>query len=90
MRIAASFASVRRCQSAQLPSIKDDNTQVSGKADVVSPQLDAAPAKNSPMMAQYLEIKAGNPGSLLFYRMGDFYELFLTTPKSPPWRSESF
>ena len=30
----------------------------------------------SPMMAQYHEIKAANPGSLLFYRMGDFYELF--------------
>ena len=30
----------------------------------------------SPMMGQYLEIKAANPGSLLFYRMGDFYELF--------------
>ncbi len=28
------------------------------------------------MMAQYIEIKAANPGSLLFYRMGDFYELF--------------
>ena len=28
------------------------------------------------MMAQYLEIKAVNPGCLLFYRMGDFYELF--------------
>ncbi|MCO5073370.1 MAG: DNA mismatch repair protein MutS [Rhizobiaceae bacterium] len=28
------------------------------------------------MMAQYLEIKAANPDSLLFYRMGDFYELF--------------
>ncbi|MCU0832580.1 MAG: DNA mismatch repair protein MutS [Rhizobiaceae bacterium] len=28
------------------------------------------------MMAQYLAIKAANPGSLLFYRMGDFYELF--------------
>ncbi|MCB9992617.1 MAG: DNA mismatch repair protein MutS [Hyphomicrobiaceae bacterium] len=28
------------------------------------------------MMAQYLEIKAVNPGYLLFYRMGDFYELF--------------
>jgi DNA mismatch repair protein MutS len=27
-------------------------------------------------MAQYLEIKAVNPDSLLFYRMGDFYELF--------------
>ncbi|MCT4555073.1 MAG: DNA mismatch repair protein MutS [Pelagimonas sp.] len=28
------------------------------------------------MMAQYLEIKAGYPDALLFYRMGDFYELF--------------
>ena len=33
-------------------------------------------AKISPMMAQYHAIKAANPGSLLFYRMGDFYELF--------------
>ncbi|MBW6507690.1 MAG: DNA mismatch repair protein MutS [Rhodobacteraceae bacterium] len=30
----------------------------------------------TPMMAQYLEIKAENPGALLFYRMGDFYEMF--------------
>src|SRR3954453_15522975 len=30
----------------------------------------------TPMIAQYLEIKAANPGLLLFYRMGDFYELF--------------
>ncbi|WP_409515575.1 DNA mismatch repair protein MutS [Agrobacterium sp.] len=28
------------------------------------------------MMEQYIEIKSNNPGSLLFYRMGDFYELF--------------
>jgi len=28
------------------------------------------------MMAQYLEIRAQNPGALLFYRMGDFYEMF--------------
>ncbi|MBL9052554.1 MAG: DNA mismatch repair protein MutS, partial [Tabrizicola sp.] len=28
------------------------------------------------MMAQYLEIKSQNPGALLFYRMGDFYEMF--------------
>ena len=28
------------------------------------------------MMAQYLEIKAVNPDCLLFYRMGDFYEMF--------------
>ena len=30
----------------------------------------------TPMMAQYMEIKAQNPGALLFYRMGDFYEMF--------------
>ena len=30
----------------------------------------------TPMMAQYLEIKQAHPGCLLFYRMGDFYELF--------------
>ncbi len=28
------------------------------------------------MIEQFIEIKAGNPGSLLFYRMGDFYEMF--------------
>ncbi|MEO1706026.1 MAG: DNA mismatch repair protein MutS, partial [Pseudomonadota bacterium] len=30
----------------------------------------------TPMMAQYLEIKEAYPDALLFYRMGDFYELF--------------
>lgn len=34
------------------------------------------PAGATPMMAQYIEIKAANPDCLLFYRMGDFYELF--------------
>jgi DNA mismatch repair protein MutS len=34
------------------------------------------PARVTPMMEQYLEIKAANPELLLFYRMGDFYELF--------------
>src|ERR1700754_210340 len=42
---------------------------------------EAAPAADAnsrvtPMMEQYLEIKAAHPGLLLFYRMGDFYELF--------------
>ncbi|CAG9165865.1 DNA mismatch repair protein MutS [Cupriavidus laharis] len=32
--------------------------------------------KHTPMMAQYLRIKADHPDTLLFYRMGDFYELF--------------
>src|SRR5579859_4663611 len=39
------------------------------------PAAEAA-ARVTPMMEQYLEIKAANPGLLLFYRMGDFYELF--------------
>ncbi|PCH75402.1 MAG: DNA mismatch repair protein MutS [Rhodobacteraceae bacterium] len=30
----------------------------------------------TPMMAQFLDIKAGHPNDLLFYRMGDFYEMF--------------
>ncbi|MBB5049918.1 DNA mismatch repair protein MutS [Rhodopseudomonas rhenobacensis] len=41
-----------------------------------SPEPSAPAEKVSPMMEQYHEIKAANPGLLLFYRMGDFYELF--------------
>jgi DNA mismatch repair protein MutS len=33
-------------------------------------------AKLSPMMERYQEVKSQNPGSLLLFRMGDFYELF--------------
>lgn len=33
--------------------------------------------KHTPMMQQYLGIKAQHPDKLLFYRMGDFYELFM-------------
>jgi len=33
-------------------------------------------AQHTPMMLQYLRIKAEHPDMLLFYRMGDFYELF--------------
>jgi len=36
----------------------------------------------TPMMAQYLEIKAAHPDALLFYRMGDFYELFFDDAKA--------
>jgi DNA mismatch repair protein MutS len=35
-------------------------------------------AAATPMIAQYLEIKASHPDCLLFYRMGDFYELFFS------------
>ena len=42
----------------------------------VTPPPPADSGKPSPMLEQYIEIKAANPDSLLFYRMGDFYELF--------------
>ena len=38
------------------------------------PPLDLS--AHTPMMAQYLAIKAEYPDTLVFYRMGDFYELF--------------
>ena len=34
------------------------------------------PSPHTPMMQQYLRIKAQHTDMLLFYRMGDFYELF--------------
>jgi DNA mismatch repair protein MutS len=37
--------------------------------------------QHTPMMQQYLRIKADHPGELLFYRMGDFYELFYDDAK---------
>jgi DNA mismatch repair protein MutS len=43
-------------------------------ASPVSP--DAKAGHVTPVMAQYIEIKAAYPDGLLFYRMGDFYELF--------------
>ncbi len=36
---------------------------------------------HTPMMQQYLRIKANHPDTLLFYRMGDFYELFFDDAK---------
>ncbi len=40
-----------------------------------------APAQPTPMMAQYLNVKAQHEDCLLFYRMGDFYELFFEDAK---------
>ena len=45
---------------------------VTDETGISSPE----PARITPMMEQYIEIKAANPDCLLFYRMGDFYELF--------------
>jgi len=41
----------------------------------------ATNATHTPMMVQYLNIKAEHPHELVFYRMGDFYELFFDDAK---------
>ena len=46
------------------------------EASRANQDLESVVARLTPMLAQYFEIKAANPGCLLFYRMGDFYELF--------------
>lgn len=54
-------------------------SKVNALAKVVEPERelgDAAFAAHTPMMQQYLRIKAEHPDTLVFYRMGDFYELF--------------
>jgi DNA mismatch repair protein MutS len=49
------------------------------KPETETPQKKTPASKDAgttPMMAQYLAIKSEHPDALLFYRMGDFYELF--------------
>src|SRR5205823_8959979 len=48
----------------------------SGEAGRVTPLASGEAGRVTPMMEQYIEIKAAHPDCLLFYRMGDFYELF--------------
>src|SRR5262245_18432230 len=49
---------------------------ISATTPVDTPQVADANARVTPMVEQYLEIKAAHPCPLLFYRIGDFYELF--------------
>ena len=59
-------------QSETAPPIVD-STAAPTAASTISP---AELEKHTPMMAQYLGLKAGYPETLVFYRMGYFYELF--------------
>ncbi|XOV82043.1 MAG: DNA mismatch repair protein MutS [bacterium] len=43
--------------------------------------LNASISAHTPMMQQYLQIKSEYPDELLFYRMGDFYEMFFEDAK---------
>jgi len=61
---------LRKCESGKRVCYFRPMSQASAKPNL------SADTKVTPMMAQYIEIKTANPDSLLFYRMGDFYELF--------------
>src|SRR4051812_19392549 len=62
-----------QAQSRIGSSSETDETQsTSESARGASPEA----GRVTPMMAQFLAIKEAHPGSLLFYSMGDFYELF--------------
>jgi DNA mismatch repair protein MutS len=52
-----------------------DVTNAAGAQGRVAGKAEDA-GRITPMMEQYIEIKAANPDCLLFYRMGDFYEMF--------------
>src|SRR5271169_3210825 len=65
--------------ATQVPDAEAEG-QVTAKAaddpDRVTPMATDEVGRVTPMMKQYIEIKAANPDCLLFYRMGDFYEMF--------------
>ena len=64
-RQALSFAATERFLNDETPDTASKPPRDGGRG-----------RRATPMMEQYIEIKAANPDSLLFYRMGDFYELF--------------
>src|SRR4030081_707970 len=51
-------------------------TEVTTNLTSTDPVLSNSGQDHTPMMQQYLRIKAQHPDVLLFYRMGDFYEMF--------------
>lgn len=70
--VVSADAAPRRGSAAQKPPA----TGASGPAEGGRNATPRDAAGATPAMRQFLEIKAANPGVLLFYRMGDFYELF--------------
>ena len=58
--------------SSRLQPDSTDQGTTAGGIGITLPDATGA----TPMIEQFIEIKTANPDSLLFYRMGDFYELF--------------
>jgi DNA mismatch repair protein MutS len=75
MNLRAASASVPGMDIARSAPPSDPADSAAASARVAPGATDEG-GRITPMMEQYLEIKAAHPGCLLFYRMGDFYELF--------------
>ncbi len=67
----ATFSCHGACKSCKLGAMNTATATTKNKAETT----------HTPMMQQYLRIKADHPNTLLFYRMGDFYELFYDDAK---------
>ena len=74
MQISPSTAQLREGEDAPAPDNAGATTPLPERSGAATPAPDFSAM--TPMMAQYVEIKTANPDCLLFYRMGDFYELF--------------
>src|SRR5688572_2917181 len=61
---------------AQLPSFAPIPYESTMQNTALKTTDDYLADGHTPMMAQYHEVKSRHPDCLLFYRMGDFYELF--------------
>jgi DNA mismatch repair protein MutS len=63
-------------ESEPAPEAAAQLTTANASPAAVMPKAADEGGRMTPMMEQYIEIKAANPDCLLFYRMGDFYEMF--------------
>ncbi len=58
------------------------------RVPAAAPSNERAPlAAHTPMMQQYLRVKADHPDKLVFYRMGDFYEGARPPARRSRWRA---
>ncbi|HKA73859.1 MAG TPA: DNA mismatch repair protein MutS, partial [Xanthobacteraceae bacterium] len=58
------------------PAVAEETSDRNGAPVANGDAATGEAGRITPMMEQYIEIKRANPHYLLFYRMGDFYELF--------------
>src|SRR4051794_38441842 len=74
MKAQRAFATLRPMNADAAHRMRSADLAAAPVRDRPAPKAPDDAGRPTPMMAQYIEIKAANPDCLLFYRMGDFYE----------------